>query len=112
MTTTERAELAAAAHRVETQLGWQSGVQDQHGAAWGGINLLEMRAYPEMTRRALVISSAVLAGLARRLITVYVGHPHSSSTVHEAVIARLEGSAAGVPVGPGAASAKIGRAHV
>ena len=81
-------ELAAMAHGVETGLGWQSGVQDQWAAAWGGINDLTVE-YPNVARRALAIDREVAAELGRRLITVYLGRPHSSSTIHDEVITRL-----------------------
>jgi D-glycero-alpha-D-manno-heptose-7-phosphate kinase len=81
-------ELAAMAHGVETGLGWQSGVQDQWAAAWGGVSDLTVE-YPHVTRRALTIDPDVAAELGRRLITVYLGRPHSSSTIHDEVITRL-----------------------
>lgn len=79
-----RAELAARAHRVETErLGLQSGVQDQIAAVHGGAALLDI-AYPDVRRRALPIP----AQLGRRLVTVFLGE-HRSSAVHERVIAEL-----------------------
>lgn len=81
-------ELAAMAHGVETGLGWQSGVQDQWAAAWGGMSDLTVD-YPNVTRRALVVDPDVAAELGRRLITVYLGRPHSSSTIHDEVITGL-----------------------
>ena len=88
----DRAALAAAAHAVETDLGWQSGIQDQQAAAWGGLSLIEMDAYPLARRTPIAVPAAALAELDRRLVTVYLGRPHHSSAVHEEVIARLEGS--------------------
>ncbi len=81
-------ELAAMAHGVETGLGRQSGVQDQWAAAWGGANDLTVR-YPNVVRRAITVDDDVAAELSRRLITVYLGQPHSSSTLHEQVITGL-----------------------
>ena len=41
------ADIAAAAHRIETEgLGLQSGVQDQIASAHGGINLVVIDTYP------------------------------------------------------------------
>jgi len=84
------AELARAAHRVETlHLGWQSGVQDQLAAAFGGINLVEMPAYPMAQVTMLPVPATVRATLERTLLTVFLGRSHHSSAVHEQVIARL-----------------------
>jgi D-glycero-alpha-D-manno-heptose-7-phosphate kinase len=84
------AGLARAAHRVETlHLGWQSGVQDQLAAAFGGINLVQMPAYPTAHVTPLPVAAAVRATLERTLLTVFLGRSHHSSAVHEQVIARL-----------------------
>lgn len=84
----DRVALAAAAHRVETSLGLQSGVQDQLGAAFGGIHRFEIR-YPDLGAVHSLTDDP--AGFFRgRLLTVYLGRPHSSSAVHEHVIAELE----------------------
>lgn len=87
--TLDRAALAAAAHGVETGLGLQSGVQDQQAAAHGGVSVIEV-AYPAAHRSAVTVPPAALAALEARLVTVYLGHPHSSSAVHEEVIRSLE----------------------
>jgi len=81
--------LAELAHRVETQgLGQQSGVQDQLAAAFGGINLFEVR-YPEASVHPVAVSRPTAQALERRLVLVYLGHPHRSSAIHEEVVARL-----------------------
>lgn len=86
-------DLAAEAHRIETKdLGLQSGVQDQIAAAYGGANLVVVGPYPTAEVRSLQLSDKTWESIARRLITVYLGAPHRSSSVHEAVIARLAGS--------------------
>lgn len=91
-------ELAYAAHRVETQrLGLQSGIQDQLCAAYGGVNYIEMFAYPHASVSQLRLPEATLWELERRLMLVYLGRTHSSSAVHEKVIARLEAEGAGSP---------------
>jgi D-glycero-alpha-D-manno-heptose-7-phosphate kinase len=91
------AQLAAAAHRVETvQLGQQSGIQDQIAAAFGGVNHVVMTAYPTNTVRSLRLSAKTAQALASGLVTVYLGRPHSSSAMHEAVIESL-GSGDGLP---------------
>jgi D-glycero-alpha-D-manno-heptose-7-phosphate kinase len=79
------AELAAMAHGVETGLGWQSGVQDQWAAAYGGVNELSVE-YPDVQRRSVDIDAGLAGDLSRRLMTVYLGRPHSSSELHEEVI--------------------------
>ena len=82
-------DLARLAHRVETEgLGQQSGVQDQLAAAFGGINLLEVR-YPDAAVHPVRASPSTRAALERRLVLVTLGHPHRSSAIHDEVIARL-----------------------
>ncbi|MEM9773308.1 MAG: GHMP kinase [Chloroflexota bacterium] len=84
-------EIAQAAWRVETQqLGQQSGIQDQIGAAFGGINLIDMHAYPDATVEQLAVSDVILQELEQRLMLIYLGQPHSSSAVHEKVIREME----------------------
>jgi D-glycero-alpha-D-manno-heptose-7-phosphate kinase len=83
----DRLALAQRAHRVETGLGLQSGVQDQCAAAVGGIRKYDF-VYPEI----VAVSEPVFGCdyLRDRLVTVYLGQPHTSSAIHEGVIARLE----------------------
>ena len=89
------AELATAAHRVETEgLHQQSGVQDQLASAHGGINLFEIE-YPEATVHPVAVDGAVRSQLQERLVLVALGHPHRSSAIHEEVIARLTRTGAG-----------------
>ncbi len=84
------AEVARAAWRVETvRLGQQSGVQDQLAAAFGGINLIRIDTYPETTVTRLDVTPSITAELERRMLLVYLGAPHDSSAIHEAVIADL-----------------------
>jgi D-glycero-alpha-D-manno-heptose-7-phosphate kinase len=84
------ATLARAAHEIETvDLGFQSGVQDQIAAAYGGSNLITVDRYPEVNVRALDPAPATWDALARRIVTVYLGAAHRSSAVHETVIAHL-----------------------
>ena len=84
------AELACDAHRVETSLGWQSGVQDQLAAAHGGVNRFQVR-YPYGGSADRLDGPELRRLLDDRLLTVYLGRPHASSAVHESVIAALEG---------------------
>jgi D-glycero-alpha-D-manno-heptose-7-phosphate kinase len=93
-----RAEVAAAAHRVETdRLGVQSGIQDQLCAAYGGINFIEMPAYPHATVTQLAVADNVVRDLEQRLVLVFLGRAHESSAVHDEVIARLEREGGGAP---------------
>jgi len=96
-------DVAARAHRVETvRLGRQSGIQDQRSAAFGGINRIEMRAYPDDVRvRPLAVTDELRRELQARLVLVFLGRTHVSSAVHEQVIAGLEGAS------PAEASAKL-----
>lgn len=91
-------ELAAAAHRVETErLGLQSGIQDQLAAAHGGISFIEMSRYPEATVTPVGLGEDLRWELDRRLVVVFLGRAHASSEVHERVIARLEDEGEGAP---------------
>jgi D-glycero-alpha-D-manno-heptose-7-phosphate kinase len=85
------ASLAAEAHRVETGLGLQSGVQDQYAAAYGGCNTIRIDSYPNASVEPVDVSTETVRTLDTRLVTVYVGRPQASSRVHDDVIARLEG---------------------
>jgi D-glycero-alpha-D-manno-heptose-7-phosphate kinase len=84
-------EVASAAHRVEAaRLGIQSGVQDQLCAAYGGINYIEIPAYPHASVSQLSVPDPVWWELERRLVLVFLGRTHVSSEVHERVIAGLQ----------------------
>ena len=92
------AELAAAAHRVETErLGQQSGVQDQLVAAHGGACFIRVDPYPRATVTPIDLPPAFAEELDRRLLLVYLGTSHRSSAVHEQVIAGLAGRAGSSP---------------
>jgi len=84
-------EIAYRAHRVEVErLGLQSGIQDQLCAAYGALNFIEMTSYPKATVSQIQVPDAIWWELQRRLILVFLGKTHSSSAVHEQVIAGLE----------------------
>ncbi len=84
-------EVARAAHRIETVLlHQQSGVQDQLASAFGGINYIEILDYPNAIVSPVVVPLTTLWELERRLLLVFLGQSHSSSKVHEQVIAELE----------------------
>jgi D-glycero-alpha-D-manno-heptose-7-phosphate kinase len=86
----EPAMLARAAHEIETiDLGLQSGVQDQIAAAYGGSNLITIDPYPEVEVHPLDLGAGMWDALSRRIVTVYLGAPHRSSAVHEALIGHL-----------------------
>ncbi len=79
------AELAALAHRLEVDmLGNESGVQDQVSAAFGGINFIEVDAYPEATVERL----PAWPELDDHITLLYLGRAHDSSAVHRQVIER------------------------
>jgi D-glycero-alpha-D-manno-heptose-7-phosphate kinase len=91
-------EVAYAAHRVETQrLGLQSGIQDQLCAAYGGLCLIEMHRYPHASVSPLRLPATVRWELERRLLLIFLGRSHSSSAVHEQVIAELEAEGSEAP---------------
>ena len=84
-------EVALAAQRVETELlKQQCGIQDQLCAAFGGINYIEMFAYPHATVSQIMVPNSIWWELERRLVLIYLGKSHSSSKVHEMVIRELE----------------------
>ena len=84
-------EVANAAHKVETDLlKLQSGIQDQLCSAYGGINFIDMYQYPHAAVSQIYVSNSVWWELERRLVLIYLGKSHSSSAVHEKVIAELE----------------------
>lgn len=84
-------EIAATAHRVETQkLGLQCGIQDQICAAYGGICFIEMFDYPHASVSQITVSNNIWWELERRLVLVYLGRTHSSSDVHKQVIDGLD----------------------
>lgn len=86
-------EVAQTAQKVETEmLKQQCGIQDQLCSAFGGINYIEMYKYPHASVSQLHVSNAVWWELERRLVLVFLGKSHSSSQVHEKVIADLEGA--------------------
>lgn len=84
-------EIASLAHRVETdKLKLQSGIQDQICAAYGGVCFIHMYRYPQADVTPLVLDESVWKELDRRLTLIYLGQAHSSSALHEEVIAFLE----------------------
>ena len=85
-----RHEIAATAHRVEAnRLVLQSGVQDQLCAAFGGVNYIEISAYPEATVTQVPLGDSVRRELEDRLVLVCLGRPHVSSDIHDRVIKAL-----------------------
>ncbi len=83
-------EVAAAAHKVETELlHWQCGIQDQIAAAFGGINFIEIIRYPEARVDRINLPGSVERELEARLALIYVGQSHNSSHIHEMVIREL-----------------------
>jgi D-glycero-alpha-D-manno-heptose-7-phosphate kinase len=85
-------DVARTAHRLETErLHLQSGIQDQLASAFGGINRIDMHAYPDATVTPVAVDGATVDELDRRLVVVFLGRRHDSSAVHEKVIAELTG---------------------
>lgn len=84
-------EIAYMAHSVETEkLGLQSGIQDQLAASYGGICYIDMYRYPEAKVTKLNLKEALRTELGERISLIYLGQCHSSSAMHEEVIAFLE----------------------
>ena len=83
--------IVSLAHRVETEkLGLQSGIQDQICAAYGGVCFIHMHQYPEAHIEKLSLAEEVKQELEERLSLIYLGKSHSSSGIHQEVIALLE----------------------
>jgi D-glycero-alpha-D-manno-heptose-7-phosphate kinase len=94
-----RREIAITAHRIEVErLGLQSGVQDQLCAAYGGVNYIEISAYPEATVTQIPLSDEARQELEGRLELVLLGRTHVSSDVHERVIDALAGEGPDAPL--------------
>jgi len=84
-------EVAYAAHQIETDLlEQQSGIQDQLCSAYGGINFIDMYQYPHASVSQIRVPNSTWWELERRLLLIFLGRSHSSSAVHEKVIAELE----------------------
>jgi D-glycero-alpha-D-manno-heptose-7-phosphate kinase len=83
-------ETAGLAHSIETgKLGMQCGIQDQLASAYGGVNLMEMFAFPHASVSPIQVPNRIWWELEQRLAVVYIGKPHNSSEVHRKVIAEL-----------------------
>src|SRR5271167_3462348 len=86
-----RYDVAAAAHKVETELlHRQCGVQDQIAAAFGGINFIEVDRYPHAKVDRIKLRREAEHELEARLALIYVGLSHSSSRIHEMVVRNLQ----------------------
>ncbi len=84
-------EVAAAAHKIETELlGQQCGIQDQLASAYGGINYIDMHEYPRATVSPIRVPDSVWWELETRLSLVFVGQSHNSSQTHKEVIRGLQ----------------------
>jgi D-glycero-alpha-D-manno-heptose-7-phosphate kinase len=84
-------EVAYAAQAVETKmLGLQCGIQDQLASAYGGINYIDMHQYPYSSVSQIQVPNSIWWELERRLVLIYLGSSHDSSSVHEKVIKELE----------------------
>jgi D-glycero-alpha-D-manno-heptose-7-phosphate kinase len=83
-------EVAGLAHFIETKkLGLQCGIQDQLASAHGGINLIEMHRFPDSTVRPVSVPNEIWWELEHRLAVIYIGRPHTSSSIHLKVIEGL-----------------------
>jgi D-glycero-alpha-D-manno-heptose-7-phosphate kinase len=80
--------LMTDAHRIETELGYESGIQDQAAAAYGGVSFYDID-YPSCKYRPIVLRDSIKAELENRLMLVYLGKPHASSEIHKRVIEKL-----------------------
>ena len=89
-------EIVSLAHKVETEkLKLQSGIQDQICAAHGGVCFIDMHEYPQASVTPVGLDESTLEELDERLSLIYMGSSHSSSALHEGVIAFLEEQGSG-----------------
>jgi D-glycero-alpha-D-manno-heptose-7-phosphate kinase len=83
-------EMARESQLLETEnLKLECGVQDQFGAAYGGVNFMEVE-YPSARVFPLPLSAATRCELEDRFVLVYTGKSHFSSGMHQKVIAEAE----------------------
>jgi D-glycero-alpha-D-manno-heptose-7-phosphate kinase len=84
-------QVAQMAHRIDTEeLGVQSGVQDQIGSAYGGVNFIEIADYPTSFVSPVEMAADTVAALENRWLLVYEGKGHLSHDVHMNVISDLK----------------------
>ncbi|MCX6546065.1 MAG: GHMP kinase [Acidobacteria bacterium] len=83
----DRLAVATAAQQVETErLGQQSGIQDQLAAAYGGVNYIEIDAYPRIRVHPIVLPPGIRDRLQARLMLILLAQRHQSTAMHERVI--------------------------
>jgi len=83
----DRRTVATMAQQVETErLAQQCGVQDQLAAAYGGVNYIDIDAYPHARVRPIMLPPGIRDRLQARLMLVVLGRGHLSTAVHEQVI--------------------------
>jgi D-glycero-alpha-D-manno-heptose-7-phosphate kinase len=81
------AEVAYLAFRLEVEVcGEEGGIQDQFGAAVGGISYLEISPFPTVALEALPFWDE----LVDRMTVVYLGRGHHSSSLHRQVIDNIK----------------------
>ena len=82
-------DIVTLAHQIETQgAGREAGLQDYVPAAYGGVNLVHIPAYPYFEVEAVAVDPVMMRELAERIVLVYVGS-HDSSEIHQRVIQKL-----------------------
>ena len=90
-----RAEVAATAQRIETELlGGECGIQDQLCSTYGGINYIVMYASPQAEVIQLELTDDIRQELESRLVLIYLGNSHSSTQIHKMVIQGLKDAGA------------------
>jgi D-glycero-alpha-D-manno-heptose-7-phosphate kinase len=83
-------EVARESQLVEVQdLKLECGVQDQFGAAYGGVSFMEVE-YPSARVFSLPLSASTRCELEDRFVLVYTGKSHFSSAMHQKVISEAE----------------------
>lgn len=81
------------AHSLEVDdLGLECGVQDQHAAAYGGVQFMDV-CYPLARTSPLQLDPTFLAELDERLLVINTGEARLSSEVHKRVIEQFRAGA-------------------
>lgn len=84
-------DIPLLAHTIESErLKKQTGIQDHIIAYYGGIQFIEIESYPAYKTSSVSISIKTKEFLQTQLVTIYIGAPHNSSTIHQMVIQKME----------------------
>ena len=76
-------EIVRKAHEIETiELKRNAGVQDYICSVKGGLSFISMKGYPNADFHSLKLDTETLNNLDSRLLLIFLGLPHESSSEH------------------------------